>query len=62
MAASKYVCLRNPHAWEWLVFENTGEYYAPNAGCPISNGKTPEEAIRMAYDFFGIIPEDVEVH
>ena len=60
---SSYICLCNPHDSEWKVFDYEWgkEKYAPNYGTPISNGATPEEAIKMAVDIFGIDPETVEV-
>lgn len=59
----KYICLCNPHDGEWKVFDYIEdlEPYAPNYGCPITSGKTPEDAIADA-EIFGVNPEDVEVH
>jgi len=61
--SSPFVCLRNPHDGEWKVFNYRSgqDPYAPNYGCPIANGKTPEDAIKMAEDIFGINPDEVEV-
>ena len=58
-----YVCLPNPHDGEWKVFERVEglELYAPNYGCPITSGRTPEEAIAQA-KIWGIDPEDIEVY
>ena len=60
----KYICLCNPHSQEWLVFDYVEgqEKYAPNYGCPITSGKTPEDAIAGAVDMFSIDPDTVEVH
>ena len=59
----KYICLWNPHSQEWLLFNyvHGRDKYAPNYGCPISNGRTPEDCISGAIDMFGIDPETVEV-
>lgn len=56
----QYICLYNPHSEEYLVFryDEQKQPYAPNYGCPISNGKTPEEAIDMA-SMFNINPKNV---
>ena len=59
----KYICLCNPHDSEWKLFEFEWgkEKYAPTYGTPITSGKTPEDAIQMAVDIFGINPNEVEV-
>lgn len=64
MSSPKYICLGNPHDGEWKLFEYEWgkEKYAPNYGCPITSGKTPEDAIQMAVDMFGINTDEVEVH
>ena len=61
---SSYICLCNPHDSEWKVFDfvEGREKYAPNYGTPLSNGATPEDAIQMAVDVFGINSNEVEVH
>lgn len=61
--SSQYICLQNPHDGEWKVFEHMEqlEPYAPNYGCPITSGATPEEAIKRA-EIFGVTKDNVEVY
>ena len=60
----KYVCLYNPHSEEWLLFEyiENKELYAPNYGCPIYNGATPEDCITGACEMWDISPEEVGIY
>lgn len=60
----KYICLYNDHSGEWLLFKYVRgrEKYAPNYGCPIINGPTPDDCIDSAVEMFGVNPDEVEVH